>query len=79
MDIDIDGFYGLEGIGPKTIKIVYEKLGIKDLSGLEKAASEGRLRSIHGFSEKKEARPIGTRDLSPSERETKKKKNYRGL
>jgi DNA polymerase (family 10) len=54
MDIDIDEFYGLEGIGPKTIKIVYQKLGIRDLSGLEKAASEGRLRSIHGFSEKKE-------------------------
>jgi DNA polymerase (family X) len=54
MDIDIDGFYGIEGIGPKTIKIVYEKLGIRDLSGLEKAASEGRLRGIRGFSEKKE-------------------------
>ena len=53
-DIDIDGFYGLEGIGPKTIKIVYDKLGIRDLSGLEKAASEGKLRSIRGFSEKKE-------------------------
>jgi DNA polymerase (family X) len=54
MDIDIDGFYGLEGIGPKTIKIVYDKLGIRDLSGLEKAASEGRLRNVRGFSEKKE-------------------------
>ncbi|HET7148169.1 MAG TPA: helix-hairpin-helix domain-containing protein [Candidatus Nitrosopolaris sp.] len=53
-DIDIDGFYGLQGIGPKTIKIVYDKLGIRDLSGLEKAASGGKLRSIHGFSEKKE-------------------------
>ncbi len=53
-DIDIDEFYGLEGIGPKTIKIVYDKLGIRDLSGLEKAASEGKLRSIRGFSEKKE-------------------------
>ena len=53
-DIDIDGFYGLEGIGPKTIKIVYDKLGIRDLSGLEKAASEEKLRSIRGFSGKKE-------------------------
>ena len=25
-DIDIDGFYGLEGIGPRTIKIVYDNL-----------------------------------------------------
>lgn len=53
-DIDIDQFYGLEGIGTKTIKIVYDKLGIRDLSGLEKAASEGKLHSIRGFSEKKE-------------------------
>jgi DNA polymerase (family X) len=53
-DIDIDGFYGLEGIGPRTIKIVYDNLGIRDVSGLEKAASEGKLRNIRGFSEKKE-------------------------
>lgn len=54
IDIDIDGFYGLESIGPKTIKIVYDRFGIRDLSGLEKAASEGKLRSIRGFSKKKE-------------------------
>lgn len=53
-DIDIDSFYGLEGVGPRTIKIVYDNLGIRDVSGLEKAASEGKLRSIRGFSEKKE-------------------------
>jgi DNA polymerase (family X) len=53
-DIDIDGFYGLEGIGPRTIKTVYDNLGIRDVSGLEKAASEGKLRNVSGFSEKKE-------------------------
>ncbi|MGA9150328.1 MAG: helix-hairpin-helix domain-containing protein, partial [Candidatus Nitrosopolaris sp.] len=53
-NIDIDGFYGLEGIGPRTIKIVYDNLGIRDVSDLEKAASEGKLRNIRGFSEKKE-------------------------
>jgi DNA polymerase (family X) len=53
-EIDVDGFYGLEGIGPRTIKIVYDNLGIRDVSGLEKAASEGKLRNIRGFSEKKE-------------------------
>jgi DNA polymerase (family 10) len=53
-DIDIDGFYGLDGIGPKTIKIIYDNLGIRDVSGLEKAALEGKLRNIRGFSYKKE-------------------------
>ena len=52
--LNIDDFYDLEGIGPKTIKILYDKLKIKDLSGLEKAASEGRLRNIQGFSQNKE-------------------------
>ena len=53
-DIDIDGFYGLEGIGPRTIKTVYDTLGVRDVSGLEKAALEGKLRNIRGFSDKKE-------------------------
>ncbi|MGC2382763.1 MAG: helix-hairpin-helix domain-containing protein [Nitrososphaeraceae archaeon] len=52
--INVDEFYDLEGIGPKTIKILYDNLGIKGLSDLEKAASEGKLRDIRGFSEKKE-------------------------
>jgi DNA polymerase (family X) len=52
--LNIDDFYDLEGIGPKTIKVLYDKLKIKDLSGLEKAASEERLRNIQGFSQNKE-------------------------
>ncbi len=52
--IKVDEFYGLEGIGPKTIKILYDNLGVKDLSNLEKVASEGKLRNIRGFSERKE-------------------------
>jgi DNA polymerase (family X) len=52
--INVDEFYDLEGIGPKTIKTIYDNLGVKDLSNLEKAASEGKLRNIRGFSEKKE-------------------------
>jgi DNA polymerase (family 10) len=48
-DIDIDGFYGLEGIGPRTIKIVYDNLGIRDVSGLEKAASEGSYVTFAAF------------------------------
>lgn len=52
--INVDEFYDLEGIGPKTIKILYDNLGVKSLSDLEKVASEGKLRDIRGFSEKKE-------------------------
>ena len=52
--INVDDFYSLESIGPKTLKVIYDKLKIKDLLDLEKAASEGKLRNIPGFSQKKE-------------------------
>ena len=52
--INIDELYGLEGVGPKTIKALYDKLKIKSLADLEKAATEGRLQSVAGFAEKKE-------------------------
>src|SRR5215213_5929260 len=52
--INIDDFYNLESIGPKTFKVIYDKLKIKNLLDLEKAASEGKLRNIPGFSQKKE-------------------------
>lgn len=45
---------GVEGLGPKTIKALYEKLQIKDMAELESAAADGRLRTVPGFTEKKE-------------------------
>ncbi|MDQ4067601.1 MAG: DNA polymerase/3'-5' exonuclease PolX [Thermoproteota archaeon] len=54
MPIDIDELYGIEGIGPKTIKMFYDKLQIKNLNDLEKAATEGKLKNLPGFTEKKE-------------------------
>jgi DNA polymerase (family X) len=52
--IDIDELYGIEGMGPKTIKVFYDKLQIKNLADLEKAATEGKLKTLPGFTEKKE-------------------------
>ena len=54
LPVDVSQFFGLEGIGPKTIKMLYGNLGIKNISDLEKAALEGKIRSIPGFSQKKE-------------------------
>ena len=54
MPIDTEEMHGIEGIGPKTIRTLYEKLQIKNLADLEKAAVEGKLRSVPGFTEKKE-------------------------
>ncbi len=52
--INIDELSDIEGVGPKTIKTIYDSLKVKDLAELEKAAAEGRLRKVAGFTEKKE-------------------------
>ena len=52
--VDIDELYGIEGLGPKTIKMFYDKLQIKNLADLEKATTEGKLKTLPGFTEKKE-------------------------
>lgn len=44
----------IEGIGPKTAMKLYKDLKIKDLEDLEKAAKQGRLRALKGFSKKAE-------------------------
>jgi DNA polymerase (family X) len=54
LPVDVSQFFGLEGIGPKTIKTLYSNLGIENIPDLEKAALEGKIRSIPGFSQKKE-------------------------
>ena len=44
----------IPGVGPKTIKLVYEKLGITNLEGLERAALEGKLSGLPGLGQKTE-------------------------
>jgi DNA polymerase (family X) len=54
--INVKEFYNLEGIGigPRTIKALHDNLRVNNLSDLEKAASEGKIHNIPGFSYKKE-------------------------
>jgi DNA polymerase (family X) len=54
--INVDEFYHLEGIGigPRTVKVLHDRLGIKSVSELEKAAADGKIHSVPGFSYKKE-------------------------
>jgi DNA polymerase (family X) len=54
LPINIDEFMNLEGIGPKTITMLYKGLKIKNISDLEKAANEGKIRKIPGFSQRRE-------------------------
>jgi DNA polymerase (family 10) len=44
----------IQGLGPKKVKILFEKLEIDSVDALKEAALGGRLRSMEGFGEKTE-------------------------
>lgn len=44
----------LEGVGPRTIAVLWKKMNIQSIDDLEKAARGRRIRSLRGFGEKKE-------------------------
>ena len=50
--IDFEALLSVEGLGPKTVKLLYKKLLIRNLSDLEKAASAGKIAELEGFGEK---------------------------
>lgn len=45
----------LPGLGPKRVRALVEKLGVKSLADLELAARAGKIRALPGFGEKTEA------------------------
>lgn len=42
----------IPSVGPKTVKLLYEKLKIKNISGLEEAIDKNKLKGIFGIKEK---------------------------
>ncbi len=44
----------LQGVGPKTVALLYSQLGIKSLDELEAACTQGRVRDLKGLGPKKE-------------------------
>jgi DNA polymerase (family 10) len=44
----------LPGLGPKRVRVLYQKLGVGSLADLRRAALEGRVRELEGFGEKSE-------------------------
>ena len=45
---------GIEGLGPKRLKVLYEKLGIRNLKDLEEAIKNHKIAILPGFGEKTE-------------------------
>jgi len=52
--VDIEQLTAIEGVGPKTVKILYKKLKIRNIEELEKAAKAGKIQNLEGFGEKSE-------------------------
>jgi len=52
--VKIEELVAVEGIGPKRVKILYQKLDIRNLKDLKKSAKAGRIRNLEGFGEKTE-------------------------
>ncbi len=52
--LDLEELAAVEGMGPKKVKVLYQKLGIRNLKNLEKAARTHKIAPLFGFGEKTE-------------------------
>ncbi len=52
--VELNKLMLVEGLGPKKIKVLYEKLEVKNLADLEKSAQNGLISKLSGFGEKSE-------------------------
>jgi DNA polymerase (family 10) len=52
--VNISELTQIEGVGPKMVKVLWEKLQICNLDDLEKAARAGKIRKLERFGEKSE-------------------------
>lgn len=54
LPLNLQELIRVEGVGPKKAKILYQKLGVRNLNDLEKAARAHKIRNLFGFDEKTE-------------------------
>jgi len=50
--VKVEELEAIPGVGPKTIKLLYESLKVTDLESLERAINEGRLKGLRGIGPK---------------------------
>ena len=56
LPIDLYALTRVDGVGPKTAKLLYEALDVRTLDDLERAARDGLIRDVKGLGEKMEAK-----------------------
>lgn len=54
--VDLTGLTAIEGIGPKAVRVLFEKLGVRTPPDLERAARAGKVRGLPHFGERSEQR-----------------------
>jgi len=54
LPVDLFALTQVDGVGPKTAKLLYEELEVRSLDDLERVAREGKIRDIKGLGEKTE-------------------------
>jgi DNA polymerase (family 10) len=59
LPVEMDALTAVEGVGPKTVKALYDALGIETLDDLEAAAEAGEIQEIKGFGSKTEQNILG--------------------
>ena len=67
--IDFESLLAVEGLGPKTVQLMYKKLGIKSLDDLELAAKQHKIRTIKGLGPKIEENILDSIDLARRKKE----------
>ncbi|PIR43073.1 hypothetical protein COV24_04555 [candidate division WWE3 bacterium CG10_big_fil_rev_8_21_14_0_10_32_10] len=50
--VKLEELVRIQGVGPKTVKKLYYKLGVKNIDDLKKAAESGKIATLEGFGEK---------------------------
>ena len=67
--VDIESLSSVEGLGPKMIKVLYEKLGVKNIDDLERVARQGRIRRLKGFGVKTEKKILESIEFARKKQE----------
>ena len=62
--VDYDALMAVEGLGPRSIKQLYNELGIKNLDDLEKNAKRHRIRRLKGMGDKTEQKILVNIDFA---------------
>ena len=62
--VDYDALMAVEGLGPRSIRQLYQELGVKTLDDLEKQAKRHRIRRLKGMGEKTERKILINLDFA---------------